>query len=303
MRRPSNVRVEQLPQLQRLTSPWCAEGTASGTLQPRVRGCGAAPPPSCCTRALPTAAMVLAASPRNGLSLASRASVPVSRARSQARVRPQFTLMPAALIIGHHFSISALCQASQRLRRLLLARRGLLADFLEALERGRIGKGRHHRGVEPGDHLLGRALRRPHAVPERKMQIRARRPRPRSARRARAHQRALLITAYTLNLPPRCCSVCPASRHDRSTWLADQVLHHRRRAAIGDVLKFGAGGILEIEPCRCAPRCRGRRSRPTPCPGWPSARRAAPCSPWPADRSCPGSTAARWSASRPARNR
>ena len=48
--------------------------------------------------------------------------------------------MPAALMIGHHFSISALWKARERLRRLLLARRDLLAEVGEPLPHRRIGE-------------------------------------------------------------------------------------------------------------------------------------------------------------------
>src|SRR5262249_28128523 len=58
----------------------------------------------------------------------------------------------------------------ERLRRLLFARRKLHADVAEAPLRGGVGEGGRARGVESGDDRLGRALGRPHPVPERKVQ-------------------------------------------------------------------------------------------------------------------------------------
>src|SRR6516164_9898539 len=58
----------------------------------------------------------------------------------------------------------------ERLRRLLFARRKLHADVSEAPLRGGVGEGGRDRGVESGDDRLGRALGRPHPVPERKVQ-------------------------------------------------------------------------------------------------------------------------------------
>src|SRR5215472_9260972 len=57
----------------------------------------------------------------------------------------------------------------ERLRRLLFARRKLHADVPEAPLRGGVGEGGRDRGVESGDDRLGRALGRPHPVPERKV--------------------------------------------------------------------------------------------------------------------------------------
>src|SRR6516165_4092086 len=76
------------------------------------------------------------------------------------------TLMLAALMIGRHFSISAL-ESGERRRRLLLARRDHLADIGEALPHCRIGQGVHDRAVELDDDFLGRALLDPKAMPER----------------------------------------------------------------------------------------------------------------------------------------
>src|SRR5712691_7269535 len=57
-------------------------------------------------------------------------------------------------------------------RRLLLARRQLLALLGEALLHGGIGERSHDRGVELGDDVLGRAFGRPHPVPQRDRQPR-----------------------------------------------------------------------------------------------------------------------------------
>ncbi len=63
-------------------------------------------------------------------------------------------------------------EGGKRLRRLLVARRDLVAKLFEALAHGRICEALHHRGVELGDDIGRRALRRPYAVPERKVQPR-----------------------------------------------------------------------------------------------------------------------------------
>src|SRR6185436_14459771 len=60
-----------------------------------------------------------------------------------------------------------LVPGAERLRRLLLARRDFEAEIVEPLLHGRIGHGLDHGGVEPGDDVPGRALRRPEGVPER----------------------------------------------------------------------------------------------------------------------------------------
>ena len=52
-------------------------------------------------------------------------------------------LMLAALMIGHHFSISAFWCAREAFRRLLLARRDFLAELGEALAHRRIGQRLH----------------------------------------------------------------------------------------------------------------------------------------------------------------
>src|SRR5262245_23978770 len=55
----------------------------------------------------------------------------------------------------------------ERLRRLMATRPTALTDFVHALLHGRVGQRFHHHGMELGDHILGRALGRPEAVPER----------------------------------------------------------------------------------------------------------------------------------------
>src|SRR5689334_12310274 len=57
---------------------------------------------------------------------------------------------------------------AQRLRRLLLARRLVDAGFAEALRHRRVRERVQQHGVEPRDDLLGRALGRPGAIPQRR---------------------------------------------------------------------------------------------------------------------------------------
>src|SRR5215471_8274840 len=92
--------------------------------------------------------------------------------------------------------------SGERLWRLLLARRKLHADVSEAPLRGGVGEGGRDRGVESGDDRLGRALGRPHPVPERKVQ--AGRARLSTVGTSGAgKKRCLAMTAKTLNLPAR----------------------------------------------------------------------------------------------------
>ena len=71
---------------------------------------------------------------------------------------PHSTLMFAALMIGHHFSISALLEGGERLRRLLLARRDHVAEIGKPRARGGIGEHIDHRGIELGDDVRRRPL-------------------------------------------------------------------------------------------------------------------------------------------------
>src|ERR1043166_5495846 len=60
----------------------------------------------------------------------------------------------------------------ERLRRLLLARRNLLAEVGEPLAHARVRERRDHRGIEPGDDASRRALGHPERMPDRDVQSR-----------------------------------------------------------------------------------------------------------------------------------
>ena len=186
-------------------------------------------------------------------------------------------LMPAALMIGHHFSISALWKAASA-SGVCCSRGGISwPRSASRCAHRRIGQGLHHRGVELGDDVLRRALGHPQPVPDRHVQARhaglvdrrdvGRRRQPRLGRHrigldlavAHLRQRVRRLVEHQVDLA------------------GDQILHRRRRRR--DRARTGSA-------CRS---CSGNRRRrhaaappaptvpPTPCRGWPSARRPAPC--------------------------
>ena len=78
---------------------------------------------------------------------------PKTRLGARGRVpQPHSALTPAALMIGHHFSISAFVLRAERLRRLLLARH-VSWPIRRAAAHRRIGQRHHGRGVELGDDI------------------------------------------------------------------------------------------------------------------------------------------------------
>src|SRR5258708_4941765 len=60
-------------------------------------------------------------------------------------------------------------QGAEPIGHLLFARETPLSESREAPTHGRIGQGIDGRGIEPGDHVLWRALRRPKPMPIRKV--------------------------------------------------------------------------------------------------------------------------------------
>jgi hypothetical protein len=72
-------------------------------------------------------------------------------------------LMPAALMIGHHFSISARCNAAKASG--LSPRWNLLPQFDEPLADRWMAKGIYCGGVDLGDYRRGRSLRREKSIP------------------------------------------------------------------------------------------------------------------------------------------
>jgi hypothetical protein len=61
-------------------------------------------------------------------------------------VGPHSALIPAALMIGHHFSMSAFLRCAERLRRLVLPDRNFQTEFREPLADRWVSK---RNGVEP----------------------------------------------------------------------------------------------------------------------------------------------------------
>src|SRR5258708_19226886 len=62
--------------------------------------------------------------------------------------------MPAALMIGHHFSMSAFGRGAERLGRKFFARRNFPSQRADSLAHDRVRQGIHDRGTELGDDVL-----------------------------------------------------------------------------------------------------------------------------------------------------
>ena len=73
--------------------------------------------------------------------------------------------MPAALMIGHHLSISAFCQAPSAAADCWSERERLLAEFGKPRLHGRIGQGFHDRSVEQVEHGRRGVFGSPNGLP------------------------------------------------------------------------------------------------------------------------------------------
>ena len=190
-------------------------------------------------------------------------SVAIAMAASASlhRRAPHCCLMPAALMTGHHFSMSAFCCATSA-SGVCCSRGGI--SMPRPVRRSRTAGSAErllHRGVELGDDRRGRAGRRPEAVPQRHVQARRaglvhgrdvadlrdarRRGNRQGLDRARAHMhhRVLHLIDHEIDLA------------------GEEIDHRRRRAAIGHVVHAAAG---ERSASRTASRCG-----PVPTPGCP----------------------------------
>ena len=125
---------------------------------------------------------------------------------------------------------------------------------------GRIGEGRHDRGVELGDDVLRRALGRPQPVPERNLHaghadlVHGRNIGQRRPARLRHHGEGLHLAAAHMRQRLRGLG---AHQVDLA---GDQVLHRRRAAAIGHELEAACRSSPGNRGRRYARRCRRRRS-------------------------------------------
>ena len=144
-------------------------------------------------------------------------------------------LMPAFLMIGHHFVDLGLVPDGERLRRLLIARRHVEAEIVEALLHRRVGHRFHRRRVQPRDDILRRALRHPQPVPQRHVEAgQARLLRGRNVGRRRE----------------------PLGVGDRiGADAAGADLLHRVRRLVDDDVDLAADEIVQA-PARCRDRAR-----------------------------------------------
>src|SRR5262245_42980352 len=94
-------------------------------------------------------------------SAAAASNLLMSRLRALAVTSISFQLDVRGLDDGPPLVDLRLVICGERLRRLLLAWRDLVSELVEPLPHAGVGQGFHGRGVELGDHVLRRALRRP----------------------------------------------------------------------------------------------------------------------------------------------
>ena len=163
------------------------------------------------------------------------------------------SLMLADLMMGRHFSISALWWAS-RACGISCSRGGMcMAEVGEPLAHGRVGERGHNRIVELRADLLGRALGRPQAIPEGKAQSRGA-DLVDGGNMEAGEKRVLDITAKGLHLAAAVVrerlSMLPAATDGPA---GDQILaspaHRRDRARTGSWCRSSS----ENTPHMCAP--------------------------------------------------
>ena len=153
--------------------------------------------------------------------------------------------MPAALMIGHHLSISAFWNAASPSG--VCCSRGATSspNSVNRFWISRIGQRFDGRGVELGDDVLRRPLRREEAEPARHIKsghaglVRGRNVRHRGRALRRQVGERLDLAAADLRQRHR-------ALHDQQVHRAgDKVGHGRARAAIGNELHFLLGKVLE----------------------------------------------------------
>ena len=146
--------------------------------------------------------------------------------------------MPAALMIGHHLSISALMIGRERRRILLIGREYDLAECFDAAPHGGIGQrgpDRAHRGDRRRPWACPLVVHRPcqnemlsPGTPDFDHRRRVRRFRP------------ALLAHHRIGLVPAGFHIGQRRRRFKAGQVdlaADQILHRRRGAAIGHVLQ------------------------------------------------------------------
>src|SRR6516165_1336275 len=133
----------------------------------------------------------------------------------------------------------------ERLWRLLLARPRALADIDEAPAHGRIGQSFHQRGMKRGDHILRRALGGPQTVPEGRIE-------PRHACLVECGRVGRGPPAgfghHGIGFDLAAADLLERARHlgeGQVDLSSDQILDHRRAAAVGYELESSAGVSLE----------------------------------------------------------
>ena len=142
------------------------------------------------------------------------------------------------------FSDLGLVQGGEVLGRLLLARRHLLAQIMEARTRGRIGQRIDDGGIELADDILWRALGCPQRKPDRAVDsVHPRlvygRDLGRRGQPAFAHDGVGLDQAR-----PHLRQAVGCNRHREVDLAGNDVLHRRSPAAIGHELEARAGFLL-----------------------------------------------------------
>ena len=162
------------------------------------------------------------------------------------RLQHHCALMPAARMIGHHFSSRTFWKARERLRRLLLGRENLLREINELLPDARVGKRVYGGLIEPGDDLLRGALRRPERVPEGEIESRQARPRRWSGFPGAIAIRLVALTAIGLGVAGAALQAWSCGGVERDIDVAGhEILHREAGAPIGHHPGSRADRILE----------------------------------------------------------